>query len=337
MKLRTELSPLAPSFRLTVPFPGIFMGSCFAERLGNRYADAAFPALVQPTGTIYHPEPLLWQLKWLSGSVEVASETFVTVRGEQRNLMFHSKFGSEGENGIPNVAVREDFQRWLSQPNAVLVLTFGTATGYRHQDSGFLVANCHTLPGNAFNRELQTCSEMYPAWVKWLEDTISIQPGLRVILSVSPVRHLRNGLEKNMLSKAHLRLLCQQLKDAFPEHVTYFPAFELMLDDLRDYRFYGDDLVHPSELATRYITDLFTTQYLGQEGTEWVNAWDAIAKFARHRPRFGNPEARLSEALRMAEPYANRTDIQRGLFRLGIYPNTHKIEPTITPPENQNR
>jgi hypothetical protein len=165
----------------------------------------------------------------------------------------------------------------------LMILTFGTAVGYIHRESRQLVANCHKIPQRAFEKTLLPLPDMQDAFAALQAHVQAFNPGLRLVLTVSPVRHLKDTLTGNSVSKALLRVLCHQLQQQYPA-VSYFPAYELLLDDLRDYRFYKADLIHPTEVAEDYIWEKFRDAYFDAAFQQFTADWDKIRQALAHRP-----------------------------------------------------
>jgi hypothetical protein len=166
------------------------------------------------------------------------------------------------------------------QSSGVLLLTFGTAKGYYHRLSGNIAANCHKQPAAAFDPHISTVEEIVRPWVTFLNG-LTHKP--LVVLTVSPVRHVRDTLPVNSLSKAVLRVACEEIVRQCP-HATYFPAYELLTDDLRDYRFYADDLIHPSPMAEGYIWDKFCGTFMSEPTRSLVHQCEALVRDMAHRP-----------------------------------------------------
>ena len=164
-----------------------------------------------------------------------------------------------------------------------LVITFGTAIGFHHHQLEQIVANCHKFPGQDFQRQITPLADLYEVALTSLDQIFSLNPDLKVLLTVSPVRHIRSGLENNSVSKAILRALCHQLVSVFPS-VDYFPSFEIMMDDLRDYRFYRSDLIHPNEMALDYIWEKLANGYFPEETRELLQRIEQVLRDLKHRP-----------------------------------------------------
>ncbi|MEM7037378.1 MAG: GSCFA domain-containing protein, partial [Bacteroidota bacterium] len=166
----------------------------------------------------------------------------------------------------------------------VLVLTLGTALVFRHVEQDEIVANCHRAPASAFRQEMLTVAEVEAVILELVDELKEVNPDMQVMLTVSPVRHLRSGIVESSASKSMLRAACHTLTHNHPS-VHYFPAYELLLDDLRDYRFFQSDLMHPTEMAETYIWEKFSTTYLSPEARDLNTQLAQALKDLAHRPR----------------------------------------------------
>ena len=165
-----------------------------------------------------------------------------------------------------------------------LLLTFGSAWVYENEKTGTVVANCHKQPESCFTRRMLSVSEIVSDYTSLLSGLLARIPRLKVLFTVSPIRHVRDGMHANQLSKATLLLAVNQLQATFPEHVFYFPAYELLLDELRDYRFYAEDMVHPSETAIRYVWERFTRSCISADALRIMEESENIRKMLSHKP-----------------------------------------------------
>ncbi len=260
------------------------VGSCFADCMGQRLAANKLAVLANPFGTVFNPPAALSLLRHSQGRQAPAADAFVCRDGIYYHELFHSTFSAPEQAAL---AARMDaalaaVHQWLLQADWLL-LTWGTALVYRSLRTGRVVGNCHKLPAAAFAQTLLQAEEVVDDFADWWSLVRASNPRLKVILTVSPVRHLRDDLALNAVSKSVLRLACHALQARF-ESVDYFPAYELVLDDLRDYRFYGTDLVHPNELAEAYVWDAFCERHLDAEARAFLQAWQPLRKAVAHRP-----------------------------------------------------
>ncbi len=230
----------------------VSLGSCFAQTIGSKMQAAKFEVLINPFGTLFHPLNLADLLK--QGIPAAQMDPLGVV--EREGVFVH--FGAHSDvKGVTRTELEENYTRQMlalhhSLKEAThLVLTLGTAWIYTHREYR-RVANCHKQPAALFEKKLSSLEELENGLRPVLRFLTQLHPNLRIILTLSPVRHTKDGISENQLSKSLLRVLCAQLEQQL-EAVTYFPAYEIMVDELRDYRFYKSDLVHPSEEAENYI------------------------------------------------------------------------------------
>ena len=228
------------------------LGSCFAQTIGSKMQAAKFEVLVNPFGTLFHPFNLADLLKQ---AIPVAQLNLAGVV-EREGVFVH--YGSHSDvKGATVAELEANYTRQMlllhhSLKKAThLVLTLGTAWIYQHKEFG-RVANCHKQPSALFEKKLSSLEELEKGLRPVLKLLTEQNPNLKIILTLSPVRHTKEGISENQLSKSLLRVHCAQLEQQL-EAVTYFPAYEILVDELRDYRFYKSDLVHPSEEAENYI------------------------------------------------------------------------------------
>ncbi len=172
---------------------------------------------------------------------------------------------------------------YFIQEATTIILTYGTAWVYERTDTGQIVANCHKLPAANFTRSLYSQKKFIESFDVFYAALKKINPFVQIILTVSPVRHIRDTLEMNMVSKSVLRLGCHSITDAYPD-VEYFPSYEIMLDDLRDYRFYKSDMIHPSDEAEEYIWEFFVDRYFDSASKDFFRQWKKILTAISHRP-----------------------------------------------------
>lgn len=259
------------------------MGSCFAQTIGQKLKDAKFEILINPFGTIFHPMSIA---RLLDGAIftDPFDDTLIL---ERDGMFFHYEAHSDltGKSKAELLG-KLDHQRDLVldylKTGTHLILTLGTSWGYELPDQG-LVANCHKQPQSLFNKRLWEAKEMKLPLKSLFDNLHQINPNLRIILTLSPVRHLKDGVSENQLSKSILRGLCADLEKYHPQ-ATYFPAYEVMMDELRDYRFYKSDLIHPSEEAEEYIWEKWKKASFSEETQAKVTAIEKIRLELSHRP-----------------------------------------------------
>lgn len=280
MDFRTEIESLRGSFDITHRDRIVLLGSCFADNVGERLVAQGFNAVHNPLGPLFNPASVL---RVLTRGPRPYSETdFVRYADTRHCLDFANRYQHTDSSQLAAMVNADYLPLAESIEHAtVIIVTFGTAHVWRLAGSGIVAGNCHKLPGNMFTDETLEINEITHAWAS------ALNPGKKYIFTVSPVRYTSGGLIANSLSKAALRVavdkICRQ------SGADYFPAFEIVNDDLRDYRFYAADMKHPSPVAVDYIYHHFSQAYFSPSTQE--EAGRAYREFlrAQHRQILPNP------------------------------------------------
>ncbi|MFN4146848.1 MAG: GSCFA domain-containing protein [Runella sp.] len=288
---RTELALTESPDKIGLRSSVLTLGSCFAEVVGRQLQAHKISTLVNPFGTIFNPISLVELLENTIEERPFLPEHFL----QHQEVWFHydahsSLWGHSHEALQQTLETLQQEVRIFLQKTEFLLLTLGTAWVYRHKSTDKLVANCHKTPSSYFDKQLLEVSEITAAFTRLGSLLERYKPSLKILLTVSPVRHTRDTLPLNAVSKATLRLACHQLTQ-ISENVFYFPAYEILLDDLRDYRFYKSDLIHPSELAEQYIFEQFGAVYFDNDLKKFVKEWQKIQQALSHRPLQPNTTA----------------------------------------------
>ncbi len=264
-QFRTEL-PITPAPLIDHGTRIITTGSCFSDNIGEKLTQSKFNTLVNPLGTCYNPISIHKGLMMQ----KVDDDLFVESEGSWKHFDFHSKFfaGSKEE-------LRAVLQKQLEGGHHdIIIITYGTSWVYKHKVTGKIVSNCHKRPQSEFEKILLTPDEIIRSFEELQSNTRA-----KIIVTLSPVRHTKDTLELNSVSKSVLRYAIHRFRNA-----EYFPAYEIMMDDLRDYRFYEADMIHPSDVAIGYIWEKFGERYFSKE-TKALNArWQKIFRSVNHRP-----------------------------------------------------
>jgi len=290
---RTELT-IAPQERLLPRTARVLtVGSCFADSIGERLRLNKVNALVNPFGTVFQPLALAQLLRAAAGEEQDWQQHLVEARGRWQSYDFHSTIGAESPVELLQ-AIQEKVRQvseFIRTADTV-VLTLGTAWAYRLRETGELVSNLHKLPAGLFEKELLTADEIVNGLAEVHALLRRVNPEVRIVLTVSPVRHIKDTLPLNTVSKSVLRVACHYLSELLP-NVSYFPAYELLTDDLRDYRFYAADMLHPSDVAEDYIWERFARAYFDADFGRFRKEWAAVRQSLGHRPlHIGAPEHR---------------------------------------------
>ncbi len=284
MKFRSELKITPWARKLDHANRFLAAGSCFAAHMAEKLAYYQFRVLANPAGVMYNPLSLLLMLEHLYSSRPVDEKFLVQDEGLWHSLLHDSSFSAPTREEVGHAIerARELSREPLLQSDTWLI-TLGTARVYHHIERQCPVANCHKIAADRFRRQLLSVEEIVGSLEKITQLAARINPDILIIFSVSPVRHLKDGFHENTLSKARLHLAIERItRDN--DNTAYFPAWELLMDDLRDYRFYQGDLIHPSEMAVDYIWQKFCEACMTPGAREVMKEVEAIRKGRAHRP-----------------------------------------------------
>ncbi|MFD2721650.1 GSCFA domain-containing protein [Hymenobacter monticola] len=342
---RTELSIAPATDQLARTARVLTMGSCFADSIGSRLLTNKVEALVNPFGTVFQPLAMAQLLRAAAGEDVDWQQHLVEARGRWQSYDMHGSIGAESP-----VELLQHIQELVRRTGEfvrsadVVLLTLGTAWAYRLRETGELVNNCHKQPADLFVRELLTPDEIINALAETHAYVRRINPKVRFVLTVSPVRHLKDTLPLNAVSKSVLRVATHIVSDLLPG-VAYFPAYELLVDDLRDYRFYAADMLHPSEVAEDYIWEKFARTYFDAEFGRFRKEWASVRQSLGHRPLHeGAPEHRqfLESTLQKLEQLSLRRvevsdELQTVRTRLAALPEPRQPEPEEEMDDDEER
>jgi len=281
---RTPLSPIESEISIDHQTKILSIGSCFAARIGERLAQKKFNTLLNPFGILYNPVSICKALNRLDKKVLSQPVDLFEHLEQWHSFDHHSDFSAlEQKASLDHIneAITEGHS--FLKKTSVLIITLGTANVFWHKKNEQVVANCHKLPNTDFERKSLTVEAIVNDFEKLFQQLLQQQTELKIILTVSPVRHIRDGLIENQRSKAKLLLATEALCQKF-ESVIYFPAYELLLDDLRDYRFYDNDMIHPNETAVDYIWDFFQDTFFSENTKALNQKIDQVVSASLHRP-----------------------------------------------------
>lgn len=284
MEFRTSFKALSVNRLITYDKPVFSMGSCFAELLGKRLADGKVTVFANPFGVIYNPVSALGLLASSLKASTVSPEDVLEVRDLFFHYQMHSSIYADSSNSLLNKI--EKIQKGVSASLSAcshVFLTWGTSFVYQSNVTQKIVANCHKQPAALFSKRLLGLEEMMRSFDEFYSLLKANNPSATIVLTVSPVRHIKDGIPENQLSKSLLRVFCHQLAVKYND-VFYFPSYEWMMDDLRDYRFYGEDMIHPSKVAEDYIWSRFQETFFGPETIEKYEKILKIKASLNHRP-----------------------------------------------------
>lgn len=284
MNFRTEFAPLSTRLKMHHPSCFLCMGSCFAEQMFLKLRNFHFDVQFGPYGITFNPLSIAKQLKELASEEKYNSERLVFHQGLYHSMDHHGVYSStDPEACLLRINADLESARKQLLRAEYLIVTLGSSHYYTDVETSQVVSNCHKIPSQQFfEKRASTQSiidHILPALEKWKE----LNPALQIILSVSPVRYLKHGMIENARSKASLLLACDAIINTLP-YVHYFPAYELIMDDLRDYRFMKSDLVHPNDQAIEYIWEYFSKSYFDEYSELLIRDLGTLLKLASHKP-----------------------------------------------------
>lgn len=289
-KLYTSVDILPSANQISYSDKILLFGSCFADNIGGKFSEYYFRSIINPFGTIYNPASIAKALE-ISMGLNTPDFSFVQHNGLWHSMMHHGSFsGMEKEEVKTRCIESVEVMRKAINDSTIVLVTFGTAWVY--EMDGELVANCHKLPANRFVRRCMNVNEIVSMW----QPIVSSMPDKHWVFTVSPVRHVKDGLHANQISKA---ILLQAIDSLMSErNVSYFPSYEIMMDELRDYRFYAEDMVHPSTVAVDYIWERFVATYMADSTQDEMRVLHQLWCDRHHRFLHpDSPEAKKFQAL----------------------------------------
>lgn len=268
----------------------ITLGSCFSENIGKNFKKYKFHTLINPFGILYNPTSIKQSLEKIMDKYIFNDNDLVFNQNFWHSLYHHGRFSNQDKNKVLefiNNSVLESYE--MLEDCDYMLITFGSAYVYKYNTNNIIVANCHKIPEKNFSQYILDLSETFIEWTELITKLIKFNPKIKIIFTVSPIRYLKYGFEMNQLSKSILILLVNQLKGNF-SNIDYFPAYEIFMDDLRDYRFYKDDLIHPSDMSIKYVWEKFSDIYFNQETISIIDKIKNIDLALNHRPINVNSE-----------------------------------------------
>lgn len=289
------------------------IGSCFATNIGHRLKTNGYDSIVNPSGILYNPISIKTALEDIIDNKIYSEEDLFFQNDQWHSYQHHSDFSSEDQIQCLN-AINSQIEYCHNQLKElkILTITFGTAWVFELKEKELIVGNCHRTPVKQFERFRLSMGDIINEYQELLTRLLKINPDLKIIFTVSPIRHLKDGVNGNQLSKATLLLAIEHICYGFKE-ASYFPSYEIMMDDLRDYRFYESDMTHPSELAIQYIWQLFEQGYLREDEKVIRDLFSKIVQFLGHRNanfKSHSYQNKLIEFLQSLENYKTKISIK---------------------------
>jgi hypothetical protein len=280
------------SEKISIRKPMLLMGSCFAEEIDKKLSERKFDVKINPHGILYNPISIsnaiteyIQDKKYNKSDIFFHEELW-------RSFSHHGKFSNPDKKAcLQNINKEIEQAHHQLKKAHWLVVTFGSAFAYTHKNK--IVANCHKISANQFNKVLLTKEEIIETWQQQIEVLKQFNPSLKILFTVSPVRYIRDGLIENNRSKG---ILIDAVHSLIEKNTNcfYFPAYEIVIDELRDYRFFKEDLVHPNELAINYVWKKFASACFDEETIHFISDYEPILKSLQHRNLQGETSASLS-------------------------------------------
>ena len=289
MNFKTEIKLPSYPFSISHQDKLVSFGSCFSENIGEKLKEHMFDIFANPYGILFNPISVSKAIKECLENKHYLESDLNTNKEVYFSYSHHSKF-----SGLDKTKVLESINSSISQANLclqkakILILTFGTAWVYRLKTNNQVVANCYKMPNGLFNKELLSVNQIVTEVSSSISELVKINPTIKIISTMSPVRHWKDGVVENQHSKATLHLALKEINEKF-ENSFYFPSYEIMMDELRDYRYYADDMLHPSQLAIEYIWEKFSESFFAKETKQLNERIAQLKKDKSHKPF--NPES----------------------------------------------
>lgn len=289
MQLQTQIPLSKANNPIDYSSKILMLGSCFSHNMGDKLAYFKFQVLQNPFGILFHPVAIENLVKKAVDKYEYTERDIFQLQGRWQCFEAHSELGSSNKETLLerlNSAVLET-NKYVREASHIMI-TLGTAWVYRHTEKDILVANCHKVPQHEFEKILLTENEIVTSITATVNSIKAVNPEAQIIFTISPVRHLKDGFVENQLSKSHL--IASTHKVLYSPSLgggqgeAYFPSYEIMMDELRDYRFYKEDMVHPNALAIAYIWEKFRSVWISEEESEAMAKVAEIQKGLAHRP-----------------------------------------------------
>lgn len=318
-EFRTIVSPAPGRSQISLNHRIYTIGSCFSDTIGRNLTMCKFHTQTNPFGVIYNPVSIHSLIRHSILDSAPAAKGFIESQNQYVHYDFHSTLGGPDRSTAEHT-IREkisEAHRFLKAADW-LFITYGTAWVYERNDSREIVANCHKMPARLFTKRLLTCEEIVSSFRMLYSILKTENPDLRILVTVSPVRHIKDTIPMNQVSKSVLRVACHSITTEF-EDVEYFPSYEIMMDDLRDYRFYKEDMIHPTEQAENYIWKNFIDSYFNETAIKFVTQWKSIQAALSHRAFHAHSDGHqnfLRQTIRKLEELQTTVDVSSEIATL---------------------
>ncbi len=292
MNFRTRVHIPEMDFHIDHNKKIMLFGSCFSENIGQKLIQYKFNADINPFGILYNPLSISTAIRKLIIGDPITESDLVKNNDMYHSFMHHGSFSDiNKKNCLHNISERFVRASVNIKSTDILLITFGTSNAFRFNEDGKIVSNCHKFPANQFIRFRLTVDEIVDDWSDLIHILTSLNPEIKIVFTVSPIRHWKDGAHENQISKSILHMSIDRLLNLSNKRCCYFPSYEIMIDDLRDYRFYDEDMMHPSQVALDYIWERFSEAFFTDYTKSINNEWLQISKSIHHRPIYPNSVA----------------------------------------------
>lgn len=283
MKLQTQVPLSKVEHPIDYNSQMLLLGSCFVENIGKKFSYYKFQTVQNPFGILFHPLAIEKLISRAIGQNEYTEKDVFYLNERWQCYDAHSDLSSVSRDQlVQNLNNGLSVTLHQIKKASHVIITLGTVWVYALKETAQEVANCHKVPQREFDKKILSVSEIVASLQNTIAQIKSVNAEVKIIFTVSPVRHLKDGFVENQLSKAHLLTAIHEvLKDG---NAVYFPSYEIMMDELRDYRFYADDMIHPNTMAVNYIWEQFKSVWVSDSIEPIMNDVDSIQKGLRHRP-----------------------------------------------------
>ena len=302
MQFRTKLPMLRSNHPIDYNSKMVSLGSCFAVNMAEKLDYFKFQSSCNPFGILFHPLAIEKLIDFVVSQKEFTEQDVFFHEERWHSFEAHSDLSNTNKSELmKNLnTIVQSTHREITECTHVII-TFGTAWVYRNIESNKVVANCHKVPQKQFRKELLSVEEIKESISNTIKFIRSVNPNCDIIFTVSPVRHSKDGFVENQLSKAHLITAIHEILNPKSEFLNYFPSYEIMMDELRDYRFYAEDMLHPNQIAIDYIWQRFSETWISESVYKTMDEVETIQKGLAHRPFNQNSESHLKFRVKLSE------------------------------------
>ncbi|MEG0890275.1 MAG: GSCFA domain-containing protein [Bacteroidales bacterium] len=307
MDFTTKINIPAVKDRITYKNSIVMLGSCFANEIGQYLKDYQFNIMINPFGTLYNPSSIANSIERLSTCTLFTANDVIESNNIFTSFYHHSSISQASVNEFLERANNELINNSeLFHKADTVIITLGTAYIYRHIARNIVVTNCHKIKASEFERKLLSVKECVIELEKIITAVKSFTQTIntKLIFTVSPIRHIKDGAHKNQISKATLMVAIEEIQQKY-DFISYFPAYEIMMDELRDYRFYASDMLHPSPLAIEYIFERFKETFIEPHTQTTMQEAIRLTKAQNHRPLFPDSKEYAKFKLKLEQDLEN--------------------------------